>query len=155
MEVMTIQVNKQQIGKCGETLVQYRLLLNGIESSQLTTDYGIDLVAYSPRKKEAITIQVKTCSEPKPGGGKGKLALDWWLRDDSPAQIIALVDLSSERIWMFTFEEFHDMAQQHPKGRYHLYMYTDHNVVSRHSRSVLDSDFESYLLENRVDHLFY
>jgi len=46
------------------------------------------------------------------------------------------------------------MAQQHPKGRYHLYMYTDHNVVSRSNKAVLDSDFECYLLENRIEQLF-
>jgi hypothetical protein len=38
-------MTKQQIGKSGELLVQYKLLLHGIESSPLTTDSGIDLVA--------------------------------------------------------------------------------------------------------------
>lgn len=37
-----------QIGRCGELLVQYRLLKFGIESAPLTTDSGIDLVAYAP-----------------------------------------------------------------------------------------------------------
>ena len=48
-----------QIGKSGEQ-VQYRLLLLGIESAPMSTDNGIDLVAYSPRLAQAITIQVKT-----------------------------------------------------------------------------------------------
>lgn len=34
-----------QIGRCGELLVQYRLLSHGIESSSMTTDSGVDLVA--------------------------------------------------------------------------------------------------------------
>ena len=36
----------QQRGRCGELLVQYILLKHGIESAPLTTDTGIDLVAY-------------------------------------------------------------------------------------------------------------
>jgi len=78
-----------QIGKCGELLVQYRLLLCGIESAPMTTDTGVDLVAYSPKDGDARTIQVKTNKEAKPGGGSGKSALDWWLRDDSPAELVA------------------------------------------------------------------
>ncbi len=44
--------NTQQIGKCGELLVQYLLLKRGIESALLTTDYGIDLIGLLkiPRK---------------------------------------------------------------------------------------------------------
>jgi hypothetical protein len=40
---------KAQIGRAGELFVQQKLLLNGIDSSPLTTDYGIDLVAFSHR----------------------------------------------------------------------------------------------------------
>lgn len=53
-----------QIGKCGELLVQYQLLLRGIESAQLTTDSGIDLVAYSPKNEKPLTIQVKANLQP-------------------------------------------------------------------------------------------
>jgi hypothetical protein len=44
---MTI-LTSLQIGRCGELLVQHRLLKLGIESAALTTDTGIDLVAYAP-----------------------------------------------------------------------------------------------------------
>lgn len=60
-----------QIGAAGALLVQYRLLKAGIDSAAMTTDDGIDLVAYSPRLHQALTIQVKTNLRPKPGGGKG------------------------------------------------------------------------------------
>ncbi len=46
----------QQIGKCGELLVQYMLLKHGVESAPLTTDPGIDLVALDG----AITMR-STC----------------------------------------------------------------------------------------------
>ena len=63
-----------QIGRCGELLVQWKLLLRGIESAPMTTDSGIDLVAYAPPSSGAVTIQVKTNLQPKPRGGKGKKA---------------------------------------------------------------------------------
>ena len=69
-----------QIGKCGELLVQYQLLLREIESAPLTTDSGVDLVAYSPRNARPVTVQVKTNLRAKPAGGKGKEVLDWWVR---------------------------------------------------------------------------
>ena len=63
-----------QIGSCGEILVQYRLLKYGIESSQMTTDTGVDLVAYAAASHKALTT--KSNLQPKPGGGKGQMALD-------------------------------------------------------------------------------
>ncbi|MCK5073016.1 MAG: hypothetical protein KAQ98_06285, partial [Bacteriovoracaceae bacterium] len=70
----------QHIGKAGELLVQYKLVKYGIDSAAMTTDSGIDLVAYSPKNMRAYTIQVKTQEKPSPGGGKGKLAMAWDLR---------------------------------------------------------------------------
>lgn len=65
------------IGKAGELLAQLRPLRLGIDSPAMTTDAGVDLVAYSPRSRRPRTIQVKTNEKPKPGGGKGKFALQW------------------------------------------------------------------------------
>ena len=45
----------------------------------MTTDDGVDLVAYIPAKQDAVTIQVKTNQKAKHGGGKGAPALDWWI----------------------------------------------------------------------------
>ena len=148
-------LNKQQIGKCGELLVQYKLLLNGVESAHLTTDSGIDLVAYSLKTKEPITIQVKANLKAKPGGGKGKLALDWWVPEDSPAALVALADLSTNRVWLLNMEEISEFAQQHSSGRYHIYMYIDPTVKpSKAKRRVFAYEFEKFLLENRVHHIF-
>lgn len=97
--------DKRQIGKCGELLVQYRLLLRGIESAQMTTDAGIDLVAYAPGAQRTNTIQVKAVWQTKRAGGRGNLLLDWWIRDNSPAELVAFVDLKSERVWMFRHNE--------------------------------------------------
>jgi hypothetical protein len=149
------KLSTQQIGKLGELLVQYRLLIIGVESAHLTTDAGIDLVAYSQGKKEAITIQVKTNLQPKPGGGKGKLALDWWVPDNSPAELFALVDISEKRIWIFTHDEMKEKAQQQPEGRLHFYIHTDPNIKRRKDAPAASlQEFEGFLLENRIGTLF-
>jgi hypothetical protein len=151
-----LKLNKQQIGKCGELLVQYKLLLNGIESAPLTTDSGIDLVAYSGKNRDAITLQVKTNLKPKPGGGKGKLALDWWMPDESPADLFAFVDVEKNRVWLVKKSEFPKLAQQNPEGRFHFFMYTDPTAKTNRKDGKMshDYEFERFLLENRVHELF-
>ena len=143
-----------QIGKCGELLVSLELLKRGVESAPMTTDSGIDLVAFSPRRGKAVTIQVKTNQKPKPGGGAGSPALDWWVPEDSPAEVIAFVDLYSSRVWLMTMKEVAKHAQQHPAGRYHFFMYVHPDFVGRKVRPARDVDFERFLLERRVDQLF-
>ncbi|MBV7417904.1 hypothetical protein KW830_05485 [Comamonas sp. CMM03] len=146
---------KAQIGKCGELLVQYHLLLRGIESAPMSTDTGIDLVTYSPRIPHPITIQVKTNLKSKPGGGKGKLALDWWIPNDSPAHYIALVDLSTEKIWLMTLAELRIHAQQQPEGRLHIYMYTDSSAQPRRTDRLFHAhEFDFFKLENRSSEIF-
>jgi hypothetical protein len=146
---------KSQIGRAGELLVQYRLLLLGVDSAPMSTDTGVDLVAYSPVSKQPSTIQVKTNLRPKPGGGKGKPALDWWIPAESPAALIALVDLLEERLWMFNTTEIATLAQQKSSDRYHLYMYTDPTAApSKADRLTHAYEFQTYLLENRAHLLF-
>jgi len=147
-------MNKQQIGKCGELLVQYRLLRCGIDSAPLTTDAGIDLVALAPASRTSFQIQVKTNAAPKPGGGRGRLCLDWWLEEESPADFVALVDLSTERIWMLTIEQMAALAQQRSGGKLHLYMHLEPEAAPRRKDTPMrDVDFDGYRLEVRIEHL--
>lgn len=147
-------MTKQQIGKCGELLVQFKLLMHGIESAPMTTDSGIDLVAFSNRNNKPVTIQVKTNLKPKPAGGRGKKVLDWWLPDDSPANAFAFVDLSSNSIWFFKTLEVAKHAQQHSSGRYHFGMYTESNVKIQKKRGVFLSEFTNFLIEKRINDFF-
>ena len=150
-----LPLTKAQIGRCGELFVQYALLLRRIESAPMTTDTGIDLVAYSSQTLRPHTIQVKTNLQPKPSGGKGKDLLDWWLPHHSPAQLIALVDLSLERVWMFKTEEIDSIAQQKSPHKYHLYMYTDStHVPKKKDRRAHVHEFDDFLLEARAHSLF-
>jgi hypothetical protein len=121
----------------------------------MSTDSGIDLVIYSPRQQVAHTIQVKTNLKAKAGGGTGKAALDWWIPEDCPSNFVALVDLSSESVWLLTVEECLQHAQQRPKGRAHLYMYTDPSARPRKADRLSHQwAFEKFRLENRVNELF-
>ena len=138
----------QQIGRLGELLVQFELLRYGIESAPLTTDAGIDLVAYSPARTRAHTIQVKTNLAPKPSGGKGPPSFDWWVPDDCPAELFALVELATRRIWLFNRDELHANAQQRSSGRCHLYVHAGPHA--RHGAHRL----AQFLFENRLAELF-
>ena len=144
-----------QIGRCGEMLVQYFLLLRGVESAPMTADSGVDLVAYSPQSSRPATIQVKTNLKAKMGGGKGRPALDWWIAERTPSQLVALVDLSSQRVWLFAVAEIAALSQQKSSGRYHLYMYLDPpRKIRKVGRLVHVDDFERFLLSNRADEIF-
>jgi len=121
----------------------------------MSTDTGIDLVAYSSKTRLPQTIQVKANLKSKPGGGKGKAALDWWLPHECPAQLIALVDLSSQRIWLFKTTEIPRIAQQRSKTKFHIYMFTDptHRPIKA-NRLAHAHEFGGYLIENRAHELF-
>lgn len=150
-----MKLSTAQIGKCGELLVQYRLLLLGIESAPMSTDTGIDLVAYSPLRKHPITIQVKTNLKSKPSGGTGKAAIDWWVPDSSPADYLAFVDLAVQKVWLMTLPELKKQAQQNPEGRFHLYMYTDPSAKPKKTERLSYAyEFEAFLLENCSSKLF-
>jgi len=91
----------------------------------------------------------------RPGGGKGKAALDWWLPHESPAQLIALVDLSLPRIWIFKTTEIPGVAQQKSKTKFHVYMYTDPtHRPKKAGRLAHAHEFGRFLLENRSHELF-
>ena len=147
------RVSTQRIGRCGELLVQYKLLKLGFESAPMTTDSGIDLVVFAPALDRAVTVQVKATNSPKPGGGKGKPALDWWMAEDCPSELAAFVDVSTDCVWLFTRPELAELAQQRSGGRFHLYMYVDDSVRSRGARAVLRSGFDEHLLESKASKL--
>lgn len=161
MPLKTPQIGTTQIGRCGELLVQYLLLRQGIESAPMSTDSGVDLVAYAPKMPGPMTIQVKSNLQPKPAGGKGKSILDWWIKDEMRSQLVALVDLSEQRLWMFKSEEILSLAQQHPegkgkgKGKYHLHMYTDPTARPTKPNELSHVyEFQKYLFGNRARELF-
>jgi hypothetical protein len=130
-EQMEASLRTAQIGASGVLLIQYRLLKCGIESAPMTTDAGIDLVVYPPKMEKAVTVQVKTCLKPKPAGGRGKLALDWWLPRTSPAELVGLANLNGDQAWLFRHDEFVAKAQQQTEERLHLYFYVEPRIPAQ------------------------
>ena len=134
--------------------MQYRLLKIGIDSARLTTDAGIDLVVYSPGSFEATTVQVKTNLAARPAGGRGQLSRGWDFSQACPAQLLALVALDSDRVWLFSMPEARELAQQHsPKGIRKLYWFleppTGGAAGARH-----EGEMTEFLIENRAPQLF-
>jgi len=148
--------SSQHIGAAGELLVQYRLVKLGIDTARLTTDSGVDLVAYAPGSASAVTIQVKTQTAPSPAGGKGALSVGVFFPDDLRAQLLAVAVLSSDAVWLFTRDEARELAQQHSaRGVRQLYWYVDERPgragapAPRHA-----GDMDPFVLERRVTDLF-
>ena len=149
-----MKLSTAQIGRCGELLCQFRLLQLGIESAPMTTDTGIDLVAYSKKQTDSFTIQVKTCHESRPGGGKGKLGIDWWIPAECPANYVGLVDIQRARVWIMKMSEIEEAAQQKPEGRLHFFMMTDSAASARRDgKPHHDYDFQRFLIENAIPRL--
>ncbi|WP_447742947.1 hypothetical protein [Variovorax boronicumulans] len=150
-----MKLTTAQIGRYGELLVQYELLSRGVESAPMSTDTGIDLVAFSPASKLAVTIQVKTNQAAKPSGGKGAPLLDWWLRENSPAQLVALVDMTAPRIWLFTHQELVDSAQQTASsGLMHIFMKLEPARHRKDGKPQQVEDFDRFLIGKRIGSLF-
>lgn len=144
------EVPKGMIGVSGKLFVNALLLRENIPAV-LGAD-GYDLVIQLTRPRRRYTVLVTTNLKPKKSGGKGKMALDWWVPVDNQADYVACVDLSTLRAWIFKKEEFTKLAQQRTSGKYHLYMYTNKAVALRGMKSMkFDYEFESYRLENRID----
>jgi len=144
-----IEVPKATIGQSGKYLTLSLLLREGIPVVEAKN--GIDLTVSLTKPKRQFGILVVTNLKPKKVGGQGKMALDWWVPKNTPADIIACVDLSTLRVWLFDKEEFKKYAQQTTSSKHHLYMYTEKRVALRKSKEFkFDYEFEPFRLENKV-----
>jgi len=115
--VKMVKLDTRQKGRCGELLVQYCLLKHGVESAPLTTDTGIDLVAYSSIGKKPVTIQVKTSSQHDRDGDRW---LEWQIPEGCPADYIAAVDLDRSIFWLIETKEFNNQARRTSRGKRRL-----------------------------------
>ena len=142
-------IPKNMIGFSGKYFVQAMLTREGLPTA--AGKDGIDLVVNLKKPRREFSIFVVSNLQPKRAGGKGKEALDWWIPVSTTADIIACVDLSELRIWLFERDELPRYAQQKTSAKYHLYMYTDKAVALRGKKSMkFDYEYESFKLENRV-----
>ncbi len=145
---MLDNLTTQQRGKCGELFVQYILLKYGIESAPLTTDTGIDLVAY-PRTAtgswlagKPATIQVKTSTH---RGDTGGMWIEWNLSEDCPADCVATVDIERNKLWLFKFADFKGVAKRAGRGQLRLWWVLPECASKKDRRH--ENDFTKYEID--------
>ena len=144
-----VKLDTRQVGRCGELLVQYFLLKHGVESAPLTTDAGIDLVAYPGIGGKPLTIQVKTSSHLGPVNDKWLL---WQLPEDCPADYIAAVDLIRNKFWFIKTEVFKHIARPVANGQLRLW-WSLPGYESKGSKRK-EVDFKEYEMEVIVPKVF-
>jgi len=154
---MANDLTTQQKGRCGELFVQYMLLKHGIESAPLTTDTGIDLVAYPRRATKTwpfdrpATIQVKTSSHREANSDyKGNVA--WFISNDCPTDFIATVDFEANRLWLFPISDFKAFSTKASNGHRGLWW---HIPDSRNTRMrKLEPDLSKYEMGKGIKNAF-
>ena len=150
-----VNLTTPQIGKCGELLVQYTLLKYGVESAPLTTDPGIDLVAFpnikdSPEeRRKPLTIQVKTSTHHNSTGDKW---LEWQIPEDCPADYIAAVDLIRNKFWLIRTEIFSQRASHAGEGQLRLWRSLPGYESKRSERK--EDQFKEYEMEAAIPKVF-
>ena len=148
------KLTTQQIGRCGELLVQYILLKHGIESAPLTTDTGIDLVAY-PRTATSTwpvdrpaTIQVKTSTH----RGTTEKWIEWNFPDSCPADYVATVDIERNKLWLFKFADFKVVAKRAGRGQLRLWWSLPEYESERSARK--EEQFKEYEMDAAIPKVF-
>ena len=143
-----VKLATQQIGRCGELLVQYMLLKYGVESAPMTTDFGIDLIAFNTAKQQTVTIQVKTSTYHDPN--------DKWLRweilYDCPADYVALVDLDRNKFWLIKLDEFKQIGARAAKGYLRLWWSLPGYESERSKRK--EEQFKGYESDTVIQKVF-
>lgn len=143
-------IPKSLIGMSGKYLVTALLQREGF-ACELGGD-GYDILVPLQRPVRSWKILVTANLRPKKAGGKGKMALDWWVPTSTEADYIACADLDTLRVWLFRRAEFEKLSQQQAGGKYHLYMYTNKAVALRGKKTMkFDYEFEPFRLENRIN----
>ncbi len=142
------ELTSQQVGRCGELLVQYHLLKEGIESAPMTTDSGIDLVAFSSGVAAAkpITIQVKTSRHRSDQTSAWVL---WEVPGDCHTDYVAIVDLDRNKAWMLPTQEFLQKGTKAGSNRRLLW-----SVDSRWKSPHAEADFQRYEIDSIAGSLF-
>ncbi len=81
--------------------------------------------------------------------------MDWWIEKNTLTDVVALVDLSRNKVWMFTKYELIKSAQKKSIEKFHLFMYVDPSALpKKESVDVMEYEFENYRIENTVWKIF-
>ena len=80
------------------------------------------------------------------------MELSWWFPTIGSDELMALVDLSAQRVWLFSYDEAVELAQQKPASRsdVHFYMHLERvETRSGHARTHIDH-FQDFRLDLRL-----
>ena len=145
-------LNKRQVGRCGELLVQYMLLKRGIESASLTTDPGVDLVAFRDVKQKPVTIQVKTSTH------LGDTPVIKWIRwdigADCPAEYIALVDLERNKSWLISMKDLWEITERPIDKDCWLWWYVPEHEPEYTRKREKEEEFKEYEMDAAIFKVF-
>ena len=141
---------KRQIGKCGELLVQYTLLKKGVDSAHLTTDPGIDLIAFPSVREKPVTIQVKTSRLHSDYAGDKYLR--WQIPETCPADYIAMVDFHRDKCWLIETEKFKRKAHHTRDNQRRLHLYLSAREPESLKRQ--EEEFTEYEMGNAIPKVF-
>ncbi len=99
----------------------------------------------------SVLVRVLAAAAPHQRGGRGSLGLHWML-SETPADFVAVVDLSRRRSWLVPAADFEVRAQPLPGRRFHL----DWIVGERSGTSTPvpgEGEFESYVFARALARL--
>jgi hypothetical protein len=112
MKLTTAQTGSQAV-----LLVQRQLLSFGVDSAPMTTDYGVDLVAYRHEKGSCFTIQVKCRNHNRDGKHSWRIEKKG---RENPSKVFALVDMDD--VWYMRRRDVDKLAV-HRKTNTQVYFY--------------------------------
>ena len=145
------QLNTQQVGKCGELLVQYELLKNGVESAPMTTDYGVDLVALRAGTLKPVTIQVKASTHHL--GEASSKWLTWSMPSECKAEYVAVADVERDKGWFFSKKEFEYKAIGTKEGCW-LWRYVPKYEYKSPPTHLTEEHYKEYEIDPVVHRVF-
>lgn len=128
--------------------MKQRLLERGINVAVPEIDEGVDLLANWPQG-EWVTIQVNTTEHATHAGlgaDKSRPILSWTFPMGMSVDLLALVNLEHDAIYLYPLEIAEELAQQSAERSYRLY-FDIGEYQSTHSKIRKDTH-DPYLLEN-------
>jgi hypothetical protein len=92
--------------------------------------------------RQTYLVKLLATAAPHRLGPRGSIGLHWML-PETPAELVALVDLSRSRLWLLPAADFKRLAQPVSGGRFHLDWIVVH--LSNARTRIRDEDyFEAY-----------
>lgn len=136
------------INETGKTLVQYKLLKKGVKLFSFKGSRSNDIIFYSKNCVEPKLISVKSLEKPADSKVKGRSLLKWTLSHQSKSDYVALVDVSSDKVWLLELCEFRRLSRVYNKCSTLSYrVYDDTSLGDRLAEFNFDARVSSTFLE--------